>query len=188
VLDVVCVLSEAGKKYDYSHVERLRRQIKLKQPYRFTCLDDSPYPSWWSKISLFEPGRFTGRVLYLDLDVEIVDYLDEIADYPAPFAAVRDYLNKSLINSSVMSWNAGEQDHIYTKFKLEFMDKFPGDQEYINSVSIISKFPKKWFPSYRYDCSQGTPSGAKAVIYHGAIKPWDAMVVSGIGSEKLPTP
>jgi len=172
VITVVCVLSNAGGKYDYSHVERLRRQIRLKQPYKFVVLDDSPYPSWWAKISLFEPGRFTGRVLYLDLDVEIVDYLDEIVDY-APFSAVRDYLNKNLINSSVMSWNAGEQDHVYTKFKPEFMNKFPGDQEYIYSSSVVSKFPKTWFPSYKHNCKDGVPDGAKAIIYHGYPKPWD---------------
>ncbi len=68
-----------------------------------------------------------------------------------------------------MVWNAGEQDRVYTKFKPEVMEKFPGDQEYIQSVSIASKFPKGWFPSYKHD---KVTKDTKAVIYHGMPKPW----------------
>lgn len=172
MLTIACVLKKS-KTYNQSHVHRLRQQLigRINQSFEFVCVDDSPYPGWWSKINLFEPGRFKGRVLYFDLDVTIVGNLDEVVDYPSPFAAVREYLNKSLINSSVMIWDAGTLDHVYKKFTLEMMDKFPGDQEYINSVSIPSKFPKRWFPSYKHDCKNGIPEGAKAVIFHGLPKP-----------------
>jgi len=173
MLTVACVLSP-GPTYNQSHVHRLRQQLigRINQPFEFVCLDDSPYPGWWAKIDLFKPGRFTGRVLYFDLDVTIISNLDEVAECPS-FTAVRDYLNKSLINSSVMVWDAGTLDHVYKKFSLDMADKFPGDQEYINSVSIPSKFPKKWFPSYKHDCKDEIPEGAKAIIFHGKPKPWD---------------
>lgn len=182
MLTVACVLADPtpGKPRTYGpeHVERLRQQVAghLEQPHRFVCLDDSPFLGWWAKVSLFEPGRFTGRVLYLDLDITIVGGLDEVADYPAPFAAMRDALNPG-INSSVMLWTAGQQDHIYSRFTPADMDKNPfGDQQWIGRVALPSKFPKAWFPSYKYDLHKDIKNmgpETKAVIYHGVPKPWD---------------
>ena len=93
MLIIACVLSP-GPTYRREHVERLRGMVAahMAQPYRFICLEDSPWPGFWAKVSLFEPGRFTGRVLYLDLDVTVVGPLDDLADYPHPFAACRDWL------------------------------------------------------------------------------------------------
>lgn len=169
MLTVACVLKES-ETYNQSHVHRLRQQLigRINQAYNFVCVEDSPYPGWWSKIDLFKPGRFEGRVLYFDLDVTIVSNLDEIIDY-APFAAVRDYLNKNLINSSVMVWNAGELDHLYKRFTLDDMNHYPGDQEYIQDFSLPTKFPKNWFPSYKHS---KVTDDAKAIIYHGNPKPW----------------
>lgn len=177
MITVACVLSKvANKGYDRTHVERLRLQVAagLKQPYKFVCLDDSPFPGWWSKISLWEPGRFNGRVLFFDLDVTIVGGLDEVADYPATFAGARDPLHRS-INSSVLLFTAGAQDHIYTKFAPRVMSMLHGDQDWIRQVALPEKFPLDWFPSYKYtlDCDvNNVKAGAKAILYHGFPKPW----------------
>lgn len=177
MLNVVCVLSKVGNKgYDRTHVERLRLQVAphLKQPYQFVCLDDSPFPGWWAKVSLFEPGRFAGRVLYLDLDITVVGSLDEVADYPVQFAGSRDPLNQS-INSSVLLFDANTQSHIYTAFRPSVMDILHGDQDWIRQISLPSKFPVDWFPSYKYNlhCDlKNVKESAKAILYHGLPKPW----------------
>ena len=172
MLTVACVLS--GGQYNQSHVSRLKQMLlgRISKEYRFVCVDDSPYPGWWAKTSLFEPGRFEGRVFYLDLDVTVVGNLDEVIDYPVPFAAIKDYLSSG-INSSVMVWDAGTLDHVYTKFNPTVMERLHGDQDYLDTVTMASRFPKKWFPSYKYHCQSGVPAEAKVVIYHGKPKPWD---------------
>ena len=131
MLTVACVLSK-GPKYNDEHVDRLRGQVRphLNQPYNFVCLDDSPFPGWWAKISLFEPGRFEGRVLYLDLDVEVTGNLDDIADHPFPFAIIKDW-GRFGYNSSVMTWDAGSVDHVFTDFRPGVAAQLPGDQDWI---------------------------------------------------------
>jgi hypothetical protein len=176
MLTVACVLSEGPKRtYDTNHVERLKSQIKLAQPYEFVCLDDSPFPGWWAKISLFEPGRFEGRILYLDLDVTVVDLLDDIADYPASFAAIKDWLRPT-INSSVMAWDAGMMDRIYTNFTPSVMERLAGDQDWITEqMPDTEVFPEEWCVSYRKHVRmfKVVPPNAKVVVYHGFPKPWE---------------
>src|SRR5687767_4298658 len=119
-MTVACVLSSVPGKtrtYDRSHVERLQLQVRanLKQPHQFVCVDDSPLPGWWAKLDLFKPGRFSGRVLYLDLDVTITGGLDDLADYPGAFVICQDW-GRFGYNSSVMAWDAGTADHLYDDF------------------------------------------------------------------------
>jgi len=178
MITVACVLS--GGHYNKAHVHRLRKQLigRLHQPYDFYCLDDSPYEGWWAKISLFEPGRFKGRVLYLDLDVEIVGNLDEIVNYPAPFGSIRDWLNLNQINSSVMVWDAGYADSIYQQFKYEERDRWAGGDQHFIAANFLSitKFPPEWCLSYKYHIQPNggrVPKGTKVVVYHGRPKPWE---------------
>lgn len=174
MLTVACVLSEGPKRtYNRTHVTRLEDMVAgyLKQPYRFVCLDDSPFPGWWAKISLFEPGRFKGRVLYLDLDVTITGNLDELADYPASFVAIDDWLRPTL-NSSVMAWNAGIANHIFMNFTNHDM---AGDQDFITEQMPDAKtYPSSWCVSYRKHVQmfRTVPLEAKVIVYHGFPKPW----------------
>ena len=177
MLTIACVLSQHGKDYDNSHVARLQKQVAdyIKQPYQFICLRDSPFPGWWAKLSLFEPRRFAGRVLYFDLDVTIVGDLDIVADYPSGFVGAKDALTGG-VNTSVMAWDAGTQDHIYKKFSLAIMRSMPGDQDWVNRISLPSRYPKEWFPSFKCDLQcdlKNVSNDAKAIIYHGFPKPWD---------------
>lgn len=174
MLSVVCVLS--GGEYNQSHVKRLETQIAvyLKQPYNFVCIDDSPYPGFWAKISLFEPERFNGRVLYLDLDVTITGNLDEIVNYDCAFGIIKDW-NLPGVNSSVMVWNSGVLDHLYTYFTPKVLDRLHGDQNWINEKMLGSiKFPKEWCLSYKKHIrpTGKIPESCKVICYHGKIKPW----------------
>ena len=175
MLTIACVLSQ-GRVYDVSHVERLEKMVSehLDKPYEFACLDDSPFPGFWAKISLFEPGRFEGRVLYLDLDVTVVSDLHPIATYDASFVAIQDWLRPT-INSSVMAWDAGVADHIFENFTDDVMERLRGDQDWITEQIDADTFPPTWCVSYRKSVRKfnAVPTGAKVVVFHGFPKIWD---------------
>jgi len=148
----------------------------LSLPYRFVCVDDSPFPGWWAKISLFEPGRFSGRVFYLDLDTTVVGLLDPIVLIEAPFAAIKDYQYPMIINSSVMVWDAGVADHVFTEFNPSVMERYSGDQNWINNrIPTARRFPREWCVSYKATVKPmgRVPDNARIVVYHGEPKPWD---------------
>ncbi len=183
MLTVACVLSP-GPIYDRSHVDRLAGMVAehMAQPYRFVCVDDSPFPGWWAKISLFEPGRFEGRVLYLDLDVTITGGLDDLAgfaaDAPIPFAIIDDW-NRPGFNSSVMAWLAGMGDRVFTEFEPSVVARLHGDQNWIQEQHpAAATFPRPWCCSYKKDIlprmlNDSVPKDCRVVVYHGAPKPWD---------------
>ena len=183
MLTVACVLSEGPKRiYDRSHVTRLASMVAeyMEQPYRFVCLDDSPFSGWWAKLSLFEPGRFEDRVLYLDLDVTVVDSLDEIANYQAPFVAIKDWLRPT-INSSVMVWDVGVMDHVFLNLTEDDMERLHGDQDWITEqMPHAEVFPRSWCVSYRKSVQMFgvVPAGAKIVVFHGFPKPWEVPAVA----------
>ncbi len=181
MLTVACVLSEGPKRaYTRDHVARLSQMVNahVTQPYRFVCVDDSPFPGWWAKISLFKPGLFTGRVLYLDLDVTVVSSLDQIANHPSSFAAIKDW-QRPTINSSVMAWDGGVMDSIYTNFTPSVMDRLAGDQDWISEqMPDAETFPAKWCPSYRQSIRKfGVNAETKVVVFHGFPKPWEVPAV-----------
>lgn len=166
-----------GPTYHRSHVARLEAMVErhLRQPHRFACLDDSSFPGWWAKISLFQPGRFEGRVLYLDLDVTVVGNLDDLADYPYPFAAIRDYQFPLKLNSSVMAWDAGVADRLFAEFSPSVMARLRGDQDWIHERMSATTFPKCWCPSYKAHVLPAgrVPDDARVVVFHGKPKPWE---------------
>lgn len=175
MLTVACVLSP-GPTYTKDHVERLRELVMfhMEQDHRFVCVDDSSFPGWWAKISLFEPGRFAGRVLYLDLDTTPCGRLDDLADYPYPFCAARDFQFPLRINSSVMAWDAGAADRISERFTPEVMTRLRGDQDWIFETMPAVTFPRRWCPSYKTDVlPHGVSKEARVIVFHGKPRPWD---------------
>ena len=176
-LTVACVLSEGSGNYSKEHVQRLQAQVAeyMHQPYEFVCLDDSPFPGFWAKISLFEPGRFSGRVLYLDLDVTVKGQLDPFADLPVPFAVVKDFTRLGF-NSSVMTWTAGVAEHIFTEFDYERdTQKFKGDQSWIfHKMPGAHKFPRAWVQSFKIACMHGGfEPDLRVIAFHGWPRPWE---------------
>lgn len=147
----------------------------MLQPYKFVCVDDSPFPGFWAKVSMFQPGRFSGRVLYLDLDVTVIGSLDELAYYPYHFCAIRDYQFPLQINSSVMAWDSSTADHVYSDFDPEAMERLHGDQNWIHEKVNATTFPKRWCPSYKANIlpTGKVPADARVIVYHGKPKPWE---------------
>lgn len=182
MLTIACVLSEGPKRvYNIEHVRRLQDMVAqhLDRLYHFVCITDSLFPGWWAKISLFEPGRFKGRVLYLDLDITVVGGLNDLMYYDAPFVAIKDWLRPT-INSSVMSWDAGKMDHLFTKFDESVMDRLKGDQDWITEqIPKAKTFPRDWCVSYRKSMKMFgvVPPNAKIVVFHGFPKPWEVPAI-----------
>lgn len=183
MLTVACVLSEGPKRvYNIEHVRRLQDMVAqhLDRLYHFVCITDSPFPGWWAKISLFEPGRFKGRILYLDLDVTIVGSLNGVALYSAPFVAIDDWLRPT-INSSVMAWDADKMGRLFTEFDKPVMDRLKGDQDWITEQMPDAKtYPPHWCVSYRKHVRmfKTVPVGARVVVFHGFPKPWEVPAVA----------
>lgn len=188
MLTIACVLWQGGdSQYHPLHVQRLQRQIAPFAPeHRFVCLTNAPHwertdgieriplqenwPGWWSKLELFRPGLFTDRVLYLDLDVEIVGDLRPLIGYSSSFVAIKDFIYPTL-NSSVMAFDPGAGSAAFSRAAV---GEYRGDQDWITeALPGADTFPKNWCISYRGQAKQfGIPKETKVVIYHGSPKPW----------------
>lgn len=182
---VACVWVRGNVKYGVEYVDKLRAMVRrhLSGDFRFVCLTDKPLQlprgiegieipnprpmfGWWSKLQLFSPSHgFSGRMLYLDLDSLIVGSLDPIVDYPSAFALVPPAGNFQprtahqvvrRFNSSVMVWNAGEQDRVFLQWTPTVTRRLFGDQDWIGEqCPDADTLPLEWFPRI----SQLTESG-----------------------------
>ena len=181
MLTVACVCVPGGV-YTDAHVARLSNMVSahLKQPHGLAVHYESDKPGFWAKIDLFKPGRYKGRVLYLDLDVTIIGSLDDLANYPHPFSAISDYLNPLVINSSVMAWDAGTADRVYTDFTPDAMKRLNGDQNWINEKVNAVRFPRRWCPSYKVHIlpTGKVPADARVIVFHGVPRPWEVPLVA----------
>lgn len=170
--------------YEIKHLDRLYRMVRkhLSLPFcwRPITTEAEGFFGYWNKVRLFKPGQFQGRVLYLDLDVTVTGSLDDLARSPAPFTAMQDPW-KPGINSSVMVWDAGRCDDVYTLFTPAVMSELPGDQEWIQAcMGEVSTFPTEWLVSYK-DNRRGLlpgvpptyPPDMRVCVFHGFPRPWE---------------
>lgn len=180
MLTVACV--KWGDRYGPEYVRILADMVRrnLSAEARFVCLTDRPdevgcetqpipegLTGWWPKVALFEPGRFEGRVLFLDLDVVVAGGLDELVEHGG---IIRDW-HLPCYNSSVMCWTAGEYDHIWTRFTPDVVTRLRDDQRWITEASDWKVFPPGWCVSYRSHAVEAIPNGTKVVCFHGTPKP-----------------
>jgi hypothetical protein len=120
---------------------------------------------YWNKLRLFDPtleALQTGRILYLDLDVLVVQPLDVIIDFPADFALTTDALIKERahldrdrygrrlvrrFNSSVMVWDAGRCAYLWRAWSPAAAQVYSTDQDWIGEkATAASGMPLEWFP------------------------------------------
>jgi hypothetical protein len=193
MLTVACVWVNGHLPYKVEYVTRLHAMCQrwIKRPFEFVCLTDTPervpegiraitipnpnpLKGWWSKVELFKPDRFTGRVLYLDLDTLITGPIDDVIDYPAVFALAPHagtFNGKGGLavvkrfNSSVMVWDAGTQDALYTAWTPAIASVLWGDQDYIGRVVSDAKaMPRTWFPRLSELDGHAPDAAAKIVL------------------------
>jgi hypothetical protein len=221
MIDCACVIHGTG--YDWEYVERLYYMLTRQLPggIRFHVytehdrsvpphmikhiLDDwgigGPKKSWWYKMQLFNPAHFSGRMLYLDLDVVVVQNLEWITALPTDyFWTIRDfrYLQNprlNSMNSSVMWFDVDRFSWVWDKFNsgpvLQKIQGFPGDQDFLNATIDHNQrrfFDDCKFQSYRWQCLDGgynfnrrshhrPGSGTviapdtSVVVFHGKPKP-----------------
>lgn len=188
-IDVACVIHSDG--YSWEYVERLYNSVcrNLSLPVQFHvytehdrsvpphmikhCLEEwpgvkGPKKSWWYKMQLFNAQHHPGDLMYLDLDVVIVNDLSWIVQQPANYLwTLRDfrYLQKgshSGMNSSLMWWNVAEFDWVWQKFntagRQDIIKRYHGDQDYINVIVDHTRkrfYPEQHAASYRWQAHDG---------------------------------
>jgi len=177
---VLCV--KWGNKYTSEYVNVLSRmcQRHTTVPYQFHCLTENaagldagidviPLPShpgirtWWSKLYMFSPDMpIKGNILYLDLDVIIFRNIDPLFTHDAGnFQIIRDFnrcrvSDWKLSNSSVMRWDTGRLDYLWTEFAADpgkVMGNNHGDQDWITkrAATDIRHWPDEWIRSYKWE-------------------------------------
>lgn len=162
------------RPYTAEWVRRLRNMVGAK---RFVCLTNSTvegvetlplkrdWPGWWSKIELFDPENFTGRVLYLDLDTLIVGDLKEIAEFPQPIAFMppsQASKGPARYQTSCMVWDAPHGREIFETFEPSVMRRFRGDQDWIGDIMDAETMPPGWFN--KLSQCKGGPTGEEKVV------------------------
>jgi len=154
------VFVKHGDKYTAEHINRLRDQLREYYPKaQYLCYTEDPTgveiekipcfkkPTlrfWWNKLAMFSADfPVKGKCLFFDLDMDI-------KEDPSPFlkwdglTILKDYWKDDLymaphaydvhINSSVITWTAGEQTHIWDHFlsnKDYFMRKYAGIDRFL---------------------------------------------------------
>jgi hypothetical protein len=179
-LNVICVnkgnFLGQGTRYVRNLYWGVHRHLKNK-PFKFHEVTDGLGEGWWAKIGLFEPGRFTGRCLYFDLDTIITGSLNELASYEGDFAGLSDFYHPDRFASGVMAWDADKAGDIFTRWHQVGMPQFDtrGDQGWIGSMRPNADRLQNLFPgqlvSFKADCREGAPNGARVVCFHGLPRP-----------------
>lgn len=202
---VACVYVKGEYPYTPEYVTRLYGMVTrwIDRPFRFVILTDQPWLfqppvetipivklrgfAPWTKLELFNPARdWTGRVLYLDLDVLLVAPLAPLLDTPpsfrddrpAPFVITadpptranprtQDSFGRTIIrrfNSSVMAWDSHAADELYTEWAPSIVQRLSGDQDWIGQqLPGAVTWPREWFPRIS-ECGDQIPTSAKIVL------------------------
>jgi hypothetical protein len=167
--------------YTPEWVLKLKRMVArhYNQEHRFVCLTNTVVdcetipliynlPGWWSKMELFS-GALTGRVVYFDLDLVLLNSITPIADYQSGFVICgafgqpnKEHGTVHAYNSSVMSFDADKAERFWFEFDAESMTDFRGDQDFIAHVDGgLDTFPRDWVRKLR----DGEPKeGTKVVL------------------------
>ncbi|MCK9431876.1 MAG: hypothetical protein M0R00_02835 [Candidatus Omnitrophica bacterium] len=154
-------------------------------------------PSWWSAMPLFQknpPGVTTKTILYLDLDIVIIGSLDDIINFPAEQAHMKDepshmcrYGRERYMNTSVTLLRNGAGAKVwdaYVKCGMPTWDALRppsgavlrmAAQEIINHPQNgirYELFPEWMVCSYKFQVlKKGIPDDCRVVVFHGQPKP-----------------
>jgi hypothetical protein len=224
------ICTKWGSKYPSTEVNRLYRALQRVSaaPFTLHCVTDDPagilpevqvlpipdlpvignevMNRGWRKLSLFSPAlrsHLAGPMLYLDLDVILLNSLDGFFLPNTPFAVIKDYKrfrwrNFRTGNTSVFLYEADRDYGVYQRL-IELGERvrknFRNEQEFLTDLMWRSGFlrywPRSWCVSYKYHCvpafpfslwrQPSPPPGAHVLVFHGRPKPEDA--VQGVGSK-----
>lgn len=184
MITVVTLYRTGGPVYSREWVWALKRGLNRHlSNFDFKVLTDDPtvehywrvplihgWPGWFSKVELFRPGLFTGRVLYMDLDTLPVGDLSELASYDGPFAMLSDFYQPRIPASGVMAWSGDECAHLYEAFRSNpppmrgRLDYWIGPNA--KPARLQDEFPGQ-IVSFKRHAKANPPEAARLVCGHG---------------------
>ena len=154
------------------YVDKLHRQFNNKSELEVVhwCITDRPSElpefvksitpfkkskGWWNKLNLFSPQMPNGQILYMDLDIVILNNFDdeivEMINADESMSCVSDAIHwmGEKFSSSMMCFESGAHEHIYSNFikNESYINNLEGgDQVWVGpqlqTVSFIDdKFP-----------------------------------------------
>lgn len=161
------IFVKTGDKYSYKHVNKLHNDLKQYYPdSKYYCytenskdINDSvniiplfKKPTlrfWWNKLAMFSKDfPVKGSCLYLDLDMHVKKDPSDFITLNG-LTILNAYWKRDLyfakhsydvrINSSVITWTAGKQSHIWDHFlsnKDYFTRKYKGIDRFLVHESI----------------------------------------------------
>lgn len=215
-VNVICM--KWGTKYGAEDVNILHSMVKrhLKMPHRFVCLTDDrtginegvecfdmpviTVPpaidgSPWRKLGMFshQIGDLTGKSLFMDLDIVILEDIDCFFTYSDKFAIIENWTQKGrgIGNSSVYCFNIGEYSYVldyYNDNIEEVTGQYSNEQMYLSKkIGDIVYWPDDWCKSFKRHCLPGyiiryfktpkKPKNVKIMIFHG--RPGPRMAIKG---------
>jgi hypothetical protein len=228
MVNIICM--KWGDKFPASYVNKLYGMVvrNTTLDFRFVCFTDDkngireevevqdlPTLSLpknipergWKKLSVFKEdfGGLTGKTLFLDLDVVIVDNIDEFFRTSGDFLIAHDKKNPNKLegNSSVFRFEIGKFASILQYFENNFekvKSEVRHEQAYlsreVHKLGKLKFWNDDWVPSFKYRCCPNLlvsafiapkiPTGAKIIIFHGLPNPPEAIKgISGKWYRKL---
>lgn len=197
MLNVVCVQVGNYLGMGERYVRRLKAAVDehITIPHRFICMTDqrmegiewvpAAHGGWWEKLSIFRPGLFDDRVMFLDLDTFILSNIDDVASYNGHFATLHDFWRPQGLGPAVMLFDPKWARFIWEEWAANGFPKTManGDQGWIESrhqgrmrkdVDILQEMFPGTFHSYKTTCKEAVPEGARVVCFHGRPRPHEA--------------
>lgn len=213
--ETVVLCMKWGVKYGPEYVNRLYGMVSrnLSSFGRFVCLTDDrsgirsevlcypipalPLPSYerdggWRKLAAFSPEAASvlgDRVLYMDLDIVVVDELDPFLSSPDDFVIIRDWARPfaSIGNSSVFTYRPSRSMDVFERYVRDherITRRFRNEQEYLTSYmrdfGALRYWPRGWCASFKHSCipiwptnlwrTPRRPRRAYIVVFHGDPK------------------
>lgn len=219
-VNVLCM--KWGEKYDVGYVNRLYRMVKrnITLPFRFVCVteiadgldadvDVMPLPDFneappkalkkclaWRKLGIFDSDSYDirGKVLFLDLDVVIVDNIDCFFTFSEKLAMPENWSQpgRTIGQASVICYEMGQHVELLERWRRDqasVYESYETEQVYIPRAlgkDNFEWFPVEWVRSFKDHCMPGgilnsfleptkIPMGAKIIAFHGNPNPPDAL-------------
>ena len=228
-VNIVCM--KWGTKYGPEYVNVLYNMVNrnITLPFRFICMTDIKEginkeveifplpvfqnPVWeyyrfcqaWRKLSLFDKELFDlkGKLLFLDLDVVIVDNIDCFFNYSDKLAIIENWSQPGRLigQASAFCFEVGKYYHLlekYNKQHEEVMKNNRTEQVYITQElgeGNFDYFPDDWCKSFKMHCMPGgilnsfltptkIPKNSKIIVFHGSPNPPEA--IAGVWGRPVP--
>jgi hypothetical protein len=197
-----------GTLYGAEYVNRLYSMVErnITGPFRFFCLTDDPtgirpdveclpcpeidlplpHRNYgWRKVTLWAEDLFgiEGEVLFLDVDLVIMDNIDCFFEYGDGFVVCRNWtqLDKRIGNTSLYRFTVGSHCELLSNLlenSEQVLAEYANSQTYISSnVEKMTFWPDDWCCSFKVHC---VPKGIKRWIVEPK-PPENARVVAFTG-------